>query len=248
MKSRLQTPPPASAPAAPYDPLEQAFLRWPPAVWQWREWLRRSPLGLDLVAKLSDPTKYIAVLGVDTWRSSVLELLRTAAYEDCVAAGFDFDEDRLSGLWNTEERAVAFVLNRARTHRAVIWTENAEQAGRLYVDGKPVRFAGEAPAEHTAFTGHWADDRFFNVPVPGPEEHPAQAYGIGGGPMGRVQGLLIHDADTGVHHVLQPTANQRWTDPWLEVRDGRWRVHADRSRGSHASGTADLVLELPPLP
>ncbi|MED5618075.1 hypothetical protein [Ideonella sp. BN130291] len=204
------------------------MLRWPPPVWQHLDWLRGSPRGLQLVEWLEDPLKYVAVLGRDGYRGAVLALLQAAHWRDLAAAGLASDSGQPHYAYRVGSQFSVLVTDSPdAAHRAILWSEPDWPGTCLWVDGAEVALGAETPSPYCAKAGRWADARFFAVAVQGPMDHPAQAFPIGAD-LGAVMGLLVVDAAQGRHHVLQPSANQAWSDPWLEVRDGSWRIYPDR--------------------
>jgi hypothetical protein len=209
-------------------PLERAMLRWPPPVWQHLDWLRGSPRGLQLVEWLEDPLKYMAVLGRDGYREAVLPLLQAAHRQDLAAAGFTSDSAQPHYAYRVGSEFSALVTDSPdAAHRAILWSEPAWPGARLWIDGAQVPVGGETPSPYCAKAGRWVGARFFAVAVHGAMDHPAQAFPVGAD-LGAVMGLLVVDAGQGRRHVLQPSPDQAWSDPWLEVGEGSLHVYPDR--------------------
>jgi len=219
---------PAESLPEPLNPDDPAWLRWPRQVWEHRAWLRGSPSGLQLLEWLHDPGKYQAVLGRAGYRRALQALMAAAEPQDCEAAGFAFDRATPGwGRWAGEALQIEWQLSPDGQHRAVLWAEDGWPGALLWLDGQPCPGWGEEPPGTCATSGRWVDACHFAVEVPGPPEHPGQLP-LPGAPLGAVLGLLLIDARSGDHIVLQPTAHEHWEAPWLSQDGGRWRLHPDR--------------------
>jgi hypothetical protein len=210
-------------------------------VWEWRECLSRSPLGLQLVEWLADPLKHQVVLGRDGYREVVLSLLHRAQHPDCAAAGFEFEPGSTQrGLFNTDELTIQFQHSPGGNHRSVLWSEPEWPGARLWVDAREVRIDAHAPSSYCERSGRWVDERFFAVGVHGPMDHPLQQFPMGA-ELGAVMGLLIVDAARERQLIVQPQPHEQWDAPWLLVRGDAWCIYPNRA--AHERGdAADRVI------
>lgn len=207
-----------------FSPDDPAWLRWPRRVWESREWLRRSPRALQLLQWLDDPGKVQLVLGRDGYREAMLSLLGQAQLGDCLAAGFHEGTGHpLRAHFNTDELNIHFHMSPDGQHRAVLWSEPEWPGAALWIDGHWILGPKTPECERA---GWWVDDRLFAVQVPGPEHHLRQELDFGG--VATVRGLLVADASTRRHRVLQPSNNDYWTAPWLEKEGDHWLAYPDR--------------------
>ena len=208
-----------------FSPDDPAWLRWPRRVWECREHLRHSPRALQLLQWLEDPYKVQLVLGREGYREALVSLLERAQPGDCVAAGFDEGiEDPHRLHFNTDELNIHFGLSPGGHHRSVLWTEPDWPGAALWIDG---HWIVDPKRPRCESAGRWVDERLFAVRIPGPQDHPGQALDFGG--MGTVLSLLVVDASTGRHRVLQPSDHEHWPDPWLMREGDRWLVYSERA-------------------
>jgi hypothetical protein len=216
---------------------------------QWREWLRRSPVGLDLFARWQQAGEFLALLGPDGYRQSLLELLSRAEPRDCAAAGFGCTRrvdracrapevcsldpgagppregpvpgacDAFWGYYGNDLRLQVRFSGRSG-HRAVSWTDGQDPA-RLWVDGVPV-----GPEHVLESSGYWVGGRFFVADAQGPDEHPAQRY-VPGELVTTILSVLIHDAEERSTLLLVPEPHELWTDPCVRHHGGILYVYPD---------------------
>ncbi|MEU8241317.1 hypothetical protein AB0C07_23980 [Actinoplanes missouriensis] len=249
----------------PPEPLPvRAARRWRDAMDHWRDWLRGSATGVELYTRATARDEYQYLLGDDAYREQLIGILGRAQPRDCAAARFGCtrrsdracrgpeicSQDRspddrevhregpLPGACDTfygdlgPEERLRVAFSAGERHRAVLWHDRV-LTGRLWIDGVPVGadvFLGE--------WGRWLDDRFYVIEVNGPDDHPEQEYGFGGAVINSV---LIHDADRSSSRVLEPTADERWTTPWV-VREGdELLVFPDR-QAAEAGASPDRTL------
>jgi hypothetical protein len=205
--------------------------------------LRRSPRALQLLQWLDDPHKVQLVLGRDGYREAMLSLLQQAQPGDCVAAGFREDAgDANRAHFNSDELNILFHMSPEGRHRAVLWTEPDWPGAALWIDG---RWTVGPKTPQCEPAGHWVDERVFAVQVPGPEDHPRQGLDFGG--LGRVRALLVVDASTQRHRVLQPSDDEHWPAPLLVKEGDRWLVYPEREAregGDAPSCVFDTVDDL----
>ncbi|WP_229073422.1 hypothetical protein [Actinoplanes sp. DH11] len=217
----------------------------------WRDWLRRSPVGVELFTRSHEARDYLELLGEEAYRAQALALLSRARRRDCAAAGLGCSRrlDRScqapevcaadpagpltargpapggcdSYWWSTDARTVTVYFTADDRHRAILWYERQEGV-RLWVDGTA------AGADQTLDTyGRWLDDRFFVVGCEGPQDHPAQEYTMGS-LVSTIQSVLVHDAGSGTTRVFEPGPDERWTDPTVRRRDNQLLIFADRQK------------------
>ncbi|GID92443.1 hypothetical protein ACFQFC_40390 [Amorphoplanes digitatis] len=225
--------------------------RWRWADEHWRDWLRRSGTAMELFTRRNESDEYRYLLGADAYRDQLVEALSRARPRDCAAAGFgctrridracrgpeicsrdraEAPDDRTHREGPLPGACDSFYLDLGEgrawigfsagdRHRAVLWWENTS-SGMLWIDG--TRVGGDQTLDTS---GRWLDDRFYTVQAEGPEDHPAQEYGMGS-LSSRIRSLLLHDADRSSTRLLTPTPDELWTDPRI-VRSGEsLLVHA----------------------
>lgn len=187
--------------------------------WQRRAQLRRSVRAVHLFDWLEGEQKYVALLGRDGYRQQLLEWLAQASAEDCVAAGFALDGALASRVSDSFEASVLF--SPAGQHRAVCWREAEWPAARAWVDGAPLDAEVDAP-------GHWAGEQLYGVAVAGPRDHPLQDHASFGSYLGSIRSLLLWDAAGRRRAALvEPRADEAWSQPLATWRDGALQVFAD---------------------
>lgn len=114
-------------------------------------------------------------------------------------------------------RRHALLARQARWPGALLWLDGHPRAVPRDAAGAPL---ADAP-------GHWADDRFYGVPVGGLWEHPLHDVRRIA-TLGTVFALLACDADDGTQQVLRPRDDQPWTAPRLVLHEGRLHLQGDR--------------------
>lgn len=202
--------------------------------WQRRAQLRRSVRAVHLFDWLEGEQKYVALLGRDGYRHQLLEWLARATAEDCIAAGFTCEAGLASRVSDTFEASVLF--SPAGQHRAVCWREAEWPAARAWVDGAPLGAEVEAP-------GHRAGEQLYGVAVAGPRDHPLQDHASFGSYLGSIRSLLLWDAAGRRRAALvEPRADEAWSQPLAAWRDGALQVFADLQAA--ARGDAARVLTL----
>ncbi|XVV09694.1 hypothetical protein ACQP2X_33225 [Actinoplanes sp. CA-131856] len=204
----------------------------------WRQWLRRSSIGVEVFMRVNDPDSYRLLLGSGTAGTQLAGVMALADRRDCAAAGLGCTrrldrscrdpeicsqdpagaggrEGPVPGGCDsftsfTQDLWVRFSAD--NRHRAVL------SGKRLWIDGRPV---GEDQTMEPY--GQWVGDRFFVVPAEGPEDHPDQEYTMGY-LASTINSLVVYDADRSIEQVLVPTPEERWTDPRAELVDGALHV------------------------
>ncbi|RSM61651.1 hypothetical protein DMB66_24355 [Actinoplanes sp. ATCC 53533] len=233
---------------------------------EWQEWLGRSPLGLDLVARWREAGDYRRLLGDEAYRQQMVDLLSRAAPRDCAAAGF--------GCTRRTDRACREPATCSREPGAgpagegrregpvpggcdafygyygddlriqVSFAARDRHRAVFWADSQgPVRlWVDGVPVgtEHLLATpGYWVGDRFFVVDVAGPDDHPAQRYVLSD-LVTAIVSLLIHDADQSSTHLLVPRPDELWTDPRVERHGDVLHVYPDLA--ARAAGRPDRTL------
>ena len=235
----MNTPAPA-----PTSLLQRGWLHWPTGVHEQRDAFRAAPQDLMLVDALRDPFKYLAVLGLDGYRELLLPLLQRARIEAFKCAIFQGDRQPPGNAsLEGDGYAIEVADSAGGTHRSVLWSQPDWGGGRLWIDGRDIVFAGETPLDACATFGDWLDDRTYRTWVHGPADHPDQDVSLGSD-LGTIHGLLVVDAASGRHVIVQPEPRQSWHLPILKIVDGRWHIHADQA--AVAAGTPpDRVMDPP---
>ncbi|MET8153499.1 hypothetical protein ACIBSW_07950 [Actinoplanes sp. NPDC049668] len=229
----------------PPEPIEvRGARRWRWADEHWRDWLRRSGTATELFTRRNESDEYRYLLGADAYRDQLVEVLSRAQPRDCAAAGLGCtrridracrgpeicSRDRAEAPADRTRREgplpgacdsfhldlgdghASIEFSAGDRHRAVLWWEISSPA-MLWIDGTRI-----APEQTLDVSGRWLDDRFYMVQAAGPEDHPAQEYGMGTLSC-RIRSVLLHDADRSSTKLLTPTPTEPWTDPRI-VRDG----------------------------
>jgi hypothetical protein len=230
---------------APESLAVRAALRWRYVDEAWYPWLRRSADAVHLAERCRASDEYREMLGADAYQEQLLELLARAGRRDCAAAGLGctrrldrscrepavcvqdpaalVSEGPAPGGCDTYHGGDDLVVrfSPGDRHRAVL----TRQPVALWIDGVPV-----ITDQTMDFHGRWLDDRHFAVQCEGPDEHPAQSYGMG--PLfSKILTLLIVDADQGTTTILVPGPEDLWTAPWPEWNGDGWTVRPDRDNG-----------------
>ena len=222
---------------------------------QWREWLGRSPLGRDLLARWRGAGDYRRLLGAEAYRRQMVELLSRAAPRDCAAAGFGCtrrNDRACRGPEICSQEPGAGPVGEGRREGPVPGACDAFygyygddlriQVGFAPRDRHRAVFWADNPAsvrlwvdgvpvgtEHLLATpGYWVGDRFLVVDVPGPDDHPAQRYVLSD-LVTTIVSLLIHDAEKSSTHLLVPRPDELWTDPRVERHGDVLHVYPDRA-------------------
>ncbi|MFI8086334.1 hypothetical protein ACIF6L_36745 [Kitasatospora sp. NPDC086009] len=250
--------------------------RWGPWAEQWQDWLRRSPVGVDLLVWWRDEGgDLLALVGPQRYLQRLAELLSRASPRDVAALGIGC------------------------TRRIDRPCRDPGTCGQDRADDDPTAAprhrTGPVPGACSGFKDCWsaygidveftADDRHRAVHLRDPSDHSrtdvwvdgvrvadgitldSSGYWVDGryyvvqaeGPqdhpeqshtMGHlcctVLSLVVHDAELATTRILVPRATEAWTDPELG-RDGD-TLCVYPSRGARAAGRADRVLPVEPLP
>jgi hypothetical protein len=209
---------------------------WGAHGWQQRQQLRRSVLAVHLFDWLEGEQKYVALLGREGYRQQVLAWLAQASADDCVAAGFALDGALASRVSDTFEASVLF--SPTGQHRAVCWREADWPAAQAWVDGEALDAEVDAP-------GHWAAGRLYAVAVAGPRDHPQQDHASFGSYLGSVKSLLVWDAAGRRRAALvEPRADEAWSQPVAAWRDGTLQVFSDLQAAARGKAARLLTLEM----
>ena len=185
---------------------------------------------------LTHPGKYAEVLDREAWFLMMLPLLGRVRVASLRAACFEVELEPDQRAWLVHDDYVISVCDSlGGSHRAIRWEHPAPGPRRLWIDGRAIVPALDAPFELLS-GGGWVSEDLFVGELHGPEDHPAQDFGFGGHPI--ILGLLAMDARRGRTHVFQPTAAENWTGPRLEVQDGRWHLFA-----TETSTTPDRIVD-----
>lgn len=204
--------------------------------WQRRAQLRRSVVAVHLFDWLEGEQKYVALLGRDGYRQQLLAWLAQASADDCIAAGFTWEAGLASRVSDTFEASVLF--SPAGRDRAVCWRESAWPAARAWVNGDDLGAEVDAP-------GHWAGEQLYGVAVAGPPGHPLQDHASFGSYLGSVKSLLLWDAAARRRVALvEPRADEAWSQPLAVWRDGTLQVHADPQAAARGDVSRVLTLEM----
>ncbi len=207
----------------PIGPIPDDWRLWPFEVLDRRDWYRQVPEELMLIDALRHQGKYRELLDREAWFSMMLPLLGRVRVESLVAANFEYEPEPNRRAWQSHDDYVLHVSDSVGgTHRAVAWSYPAPGPRRVWIDGRAIEPAPDAPFE--LLSGHWISEDVFVGDVTGPDDHPAQDFGFGGHP--HILGLLVVDARRGRTRVFQPAASETWTSPLLTVQDGRWHLFA----------------------
>jgi hypothetical protein len=246
----------------------QALATWGLQGEQWREWLRRSPFGLDLFTGWHEAGGYRQLLGDDGYRERMVELLSRAVPRDCAAAGFGCTRRidpacRAPGV--CAQDPTGDLVDGARREGPVpgacdafyayygddltIWVRfGARDRHRAvfwrYSDQVLLWVDGTpvAPGRWLDPPGYWVDERFFAVDVQGPDDHPAQTY-VPGRLVTTIVSVLIHDAELAASRLFVPGPDELWTDP-LVVRHGD-ALHVYPDRAAVDAGRPDRTIGVP---
>jgi hypothetical protein len=226
------------------SPLERGWLHWSTRVYDEREAFRAAPQDLVLVDAIEHPLKYLAVLGLDGYRELLLPLLQRARIEAFKCAIFKGDrQPQDSARLVCDDYTIEVADAPGGAHRSVLWSQPAWGGGRLWIDGREIAFAGETPLDVTDTLGDWIDANTYATWVHGPLDHPLQDIDFGSA-LGTIHGLLVVDAVSGRHHIVQPAAHEAWNRPALDIVDGRWHIRAE-PKAVAAGAPPDRVMDPP---
>ncbi|WP_406367746.1 hypothetical protein [Streptomyces sp. NBC_01546] len=261
-----------AAAAAERAAQERVAQRWGRHAAEWQHWLARSPVGVDLLHWWFDEADLTALVGEDRFVERLGELLSQAAPRDIAATGLgctrrvdracrfaevcsqdpvvppggkieSYRHGEVPGAcssfidcWTRHQIEVDFTAG--DRHRSVLLFRDSPAEARLWVNGVRV---GEG--EWLDKGGFWEDERFFTIRIEGPTDHPQQGLGHIGAQLYNIVSLLIHDAERGATRILVPEDTENWTDPVLDVRDGRGYVYPTREARA-AGGTPDRTFPI----
>ncbi|MEU9147378.1 hypothetical protein [Streptomyces sp. NPDC048349] len=261
-----------AAAAAEREATDRVARRWGRDAAEWRGWLARSPVGVDLLHWWFDEADLLALVGEDRYVDRLGELLSQAAPRDIAAMGL--------GCTRREDRACRFAEicsqdpdvppgGRIESYRHggipgacssfldcwsrheidVTFTAGDTHRSVLLFRDHPfearlwVDGVRVGEGEGLDKGGFWEDERFFTIRIEGPQDHPHQGMGDIGNQLYNIVSLLIHDAERGTTRILVPQDTENWTDPVLDVRDGTGRVYPTREAAA-AGGTPDRTFPL----
>ncbi|MEU6309490.1 hypothetical protein [Streptomyces sp. NPDC047014] len=244
--------------------------RWGSDVLGWRDWLARSPVGVDLLQWWHAESELTALVGEERYVERLGELLSQASARDVAAMGL--------GCTRRVDRACRFAETCSQDpvlppggklasyrHGGVAGACSSfsdcyskQQIDVTFADGdrhRSVLLYRDHPAEARLWVdgvrvgegkwldkgGFWEAERFFFIRIEGPENHPEQGPGEIGTYLYNIVSLLIHDAERGTSRILVPEDTESWTDPMLAVRDGMAYVYPTREDRA-AEGTPDRVF------
>ncbi|MEV7591074.1 hypothetical protein AB0O42_12410 [Streptomyces sp. NPDC089922] len=243
---------------------------WGEGVLGWRDWLSRSPVGVDLLHWWHDEPELTALVGEERYLERLGELLSQAAARDVAAMGL--------GCTRRVDRACRFaeicsqdpVLapgEELASHRhggvagacsSFIDCHTPHEIDVTFAHGdrhRSVLLFRDHPGKALLWVdgvrvgeGHWLDkggwwvaERFFVIRIGGPDDHPEQGPAPIGSQLYNIVSLLVHDAERGTTRILVPEHTESWTDPVLAVRDGTASVYPTRE-DRDADVTPDRVF------
>ncbi|MEW2299028.1 hypothetical protein AB0958_03415 [Streptomyces sp. NPDC006655] len=222
---------------------------------QWREWLRRSRVGVDLVAWWDDGDIRGRV-GDTPYPERLVDLLSRATPRDCAAMGLGCSrridrpcrEPETCGQDPIGMSAAGAAADRegpvpgACSHFVDCWSPlalrvefSADDRHRAVHMSNPNRW-GEfgvwvdgVPLRVDAWldqSGYWVGDRFYVLQAAGPEDHPDQQIALG--LLGyRILSLVIHDARHSTTRLFVPDPSETWTNPLVRLEGDQLLLYAD---------------------
>ncbi|MFF1871564.1 hypothetical protein [Streptomyces sp. CB03911] len=250
--------------------------RWGERGEHWKEWLRRSPGGVDLLVWWTDAGGDIrSLVGDARYRERLAELLSRASPRDCAALGL--------GCTRRIDRSCREP-----------WTCALDPVGRPGAGPRPSR-CGPVPGACDAFLDCWtefgltvrftADDRHRAVHLRDRADSDRVSLWVDGvavaegawldesgrwvderlyvvdaagpedhpeqdftfGHLGHViLSVVVHDVERATTQVLVPAAGESWTDPVVRRDGDTWRLYPHRSAVD--AGRPDRVLPVEPPP
>ncbi|MFE9630952.1 hypothetical protein [Streptomyces sp. NPDC006463] len=261
-----------AAAAAEREGHQRMVERWGPSVVEWRDWLARSPVGVDLIHWWFAEAELTALVGEERYVERLGELLSQAAARDIAAMGL--------GCTRRVDRACRFAEicsqdpvvppgEKLESYRhggipgacsSFIDCWSKHEIDVTFADGdshRSVLLFRDHPGKARLWVdgvrvgegewldkgGFWVDERFFTIRIEGPKDHPEQGLGHMGAQLYNIVSLLIHDAERGTTRILVPEDTENWTDPVLAVRDGMGWVYPTREDRA-AGGTPDRIFPI----
>lgn len=264
----------AEAEAAERDLQERLVARWGHCGTEWRDWLARSPSGVDLLHWWRDEAGLIDLVGEDRYVERLGELLSRAAPRDIAAIGLGCTRrverpcraPEVCGLDPVPGPAGAVPSHRhgpkpgacsgfmdcwTRHEIEVDFTAADRHRSVLLFRGGPdaarlwVDGVRVGAGEWLDKGGIWHQERFFVIRIGGPDDHPRQGLGHIGAQLYAIVSLLVHDAERGTTHVFVPDPTENWTDPVLVVRDGTGYVYATPEACAAETPDREFPVEAP---
>ncbi|MFD9480592.1 MULTISPECIES: hypothetical protein [Streptomyces] len=251
---------------------ERMVERWGTRVVDWRDWLARSPVGVDLLHWWFDEAELTALVGEERYVERLGELLSQASARDIAAMGLGCNRrvDRACRFAEvcSQDPVVPPGEKLASYRHGEIpgacsgfidcWSKH--EIDVTFADGddhRSVLLFRDHPGEARLWvdgvrvgegawldkSGFWEDERYFTIRIEGPKDHPEQGLGEMGRQLYNIVSLLIHDAERGTTRILVPEATESWTDPVLAVRDGSGWVYPTREARA-AGGAPDRIIPL----
>lgn len=224
---------------------------------RWREWLRRSRVGVDLVAWW-DGGDMRSRIGDMPYRERLVDLLSRASPRDCAAMGLGCSS-RVDRSCREPETCGQDPIGLSAASAAPYRVGPVPGACSSFVDcwsDLELHVEFSADDRHRAVhmsdrnrssevgvwvdgvrlmvdawldqSGYWVGDRFYVLQAAGPEDHPDQQITLG--LLGyRILSLVIHDAWRRTTHVLVPDASETWTNPFVRLESDQLHLYADES-------------------
>jgi hypothetical protein len=224
---------------------------------RWREWLRRSPVGFDLVAWW-DGGDIRSRIGDMPYQERLVDLLSRASPRDCAAMGLGCTR-RIDRSCREPETCGQDPIGLSSAGAAAYRVGPVPGACGSFVDcwsdlGLHVEFSGDD--RHRAVhmrdrnrwgdvgvwvdgvrlmvdacldqSGYWVGDRFYVLQAAGPEDHPDQEIAFG--LLGyRILSLVIHDARRRTTRVFVPDPSETWTHPSVRLESDQLHLYADEA-------------------
>jgi hypothetical protein len=173
--------------------------------------------------------------GVDSTLASLADAARRLTVDDAIALGFWRSGDDRCG---TREMGAANGLGHglltlqftpSAAHVALTWRPDARAWIRVWVDGGELPLPSNDNGRSLAIEpAHWCGERFFVVTTV-PQDHPLQDWSRNLSGTGSQRGLLLWDSQARSARHEEPSDEQLWPLPWLQVVDARTlRIHPDR--------------------
>ncbi|WP_327386924.1 MULTISPECIES: hypothetical protein [unclassified Streptomyces] len=251
---------------------ERMVERWGSRVVEWRGWLARSPVGVDLLHWWYDEAELTALVGAERYVERLGELLSQASARDVAAMGIGCTRrvDRACRFAETcSQDPVVPPGEKLASYRhggipgacsSFMDCSSPHEIDVTFADGddhRSVVLFRDHPGKARLWVdgvrvgegewldkgGIWVEGRYFTIQIEGPKDHPEQGLGAMGRQLHNIVSLLIHDAERGTTRILVPEATESWTDPALEVRGGTGRVYPTREARA-AGGTPDRIVPL----
>ncbi|MFC9294646.1 endolytic transglycosylase MltG [Streptomyces sp. NPDC057010] len=247
--------------------------RWGGDAPAWREWLARSPIGVDLLVWWFDEADLTHLVGPERYTERLGELLSLAAPRDVAALrlGCNRRVDRACATpevcsldplpvpdgetprhrgW--EPGACTSFIDLWTPHEIrVEFTPDDRHNATLLLRGGPgdallwVDGVPVARGEWLDDGGHWQDGRYFVLRLGGPFDHPSQGHSEIGQYLYDIVSLLVYDAELRRAHVFVPADDEPWKEPVVDVRDGTGYVYADKAARDAGVTAREFALQPP---